>query len=113
MPVRSVSPVQSTDFVPLAWSSGRLKKRAFDEMLVAFPITTVVAFQSFNGMRITTPPIVSPNSKLSRGLSRVSIACARRGQRRPHSALAYQPPAPAAKLPKQVTSAAWPRFVVG
>ena len=82
-------------------------------MLVAFPITTVVAFQSFNGMRITTPPIVSPNSKLSRGLSRVSIACARRGQRRPHSALAYQPPAPEAKLPKQVTSAAWPRFVVG
>ena len=60
-------------------------------MLVAFPITIVVAFQSFNGMRITTPPIVSPNSKLSRGLSRVSIACARRGQRRPHSALAYQP----------------------
>ena len=69
-------------------------------MLVAFPITTVVAFQSFNGMRITTPPIVSPNSKLSRGLSRVSIACARRGQRRPHSALAYQPPAPEAKLPR-------------
>ena len=33
VPVRSVSPVQSTDFVPLAWSSGRLKKRAFDEML--------------------------------------------------------------------------------
>ena len=38
-------------------------------MLVAFPITTVVALQSFNGMRITTTPIVSPNSKLSRGLS--------------------------------------------
>ena len=37
MPVRSVSPVQSTDFVPLAWSSGRLKKGAFDETLSRGP----------------------------------------------------------------------------
>ena len=29
----SVSPDQSTDLVPPAWSPGRLKKRAFDETL--------------------------------------------------------------------------------
>ena len=39
VPVRSVSPVQSTDFVPLAWSSGRLKKGAFDETLSRGPVS--------------------------------------------------------------------------